>query len=260
MASLAASPLAAQTAAEIYREYRLWIAAQPPAVQRSPASAVFEQYRAKLKSGGLPGAEIERRIEILRKQPQRLEAEYWNRILTAEQPRFNTAPNAFLVEMVKGVKPGAALDVGMGQGRNAIYLAQQGWDVTGFDPAGQAVALARKQAEKLGVKIATFIQTDDEFQFGAARWDLIVLSYVGVRNILDKIESSLKPGGIVVVEAFHRDAAKEGPIGDGVVWDANELLTTFRNFRILRYEDTATSSDFGGRRTTRVVRLCAQKE
>jgi len=176
------------------------------------------------------------------------------------QPRFNTDPNAFLVEMVRGVAPGSALDVGMGQGRNAIYLARQGWAVTGFDPAEQAVALAKKQAAALGVPLTTFVQADDEFDFGAARWDLVVLSYVSVRNILSQVQASLKPGGLVVLEAFHRDATKGSSIGGGVVWDTNELLTTFKGLRILRYEDAEAPSDFGGRRTTRVVRLCAQKE
>lgn len=46
---------------------------------------------------------------------------------------FNLKPNRLLVETVKEIKPGHALDVGMGQGRNAIYLAQQGWEVTGIE-------------------------------------------------------------------------------------------------------------------------------
>lgn len=189
----------------------------------------------------------------------RQEVERWNRILTAENPRFNTDPNAFLVEMVRGRAPGAALDVGMGQGRNAIYLARQGWNVTGFDPADQAVALARRQAAAAGVTLTTFTQGHEEFQFGSERWDLVVLSYVMVRPILDKVHAALKPGGLVVLEAFHRDATKDGPIGSGVVWDTNELLTTFAKFRILRYEDTEAPPDFAGRRPTRVVRLSAQK-
>ena len=54
-----------------------------------------------------------------------------NRALTSNSPRINWKPNAFLVEMVKNRKPGRALDVGMGQGRNALWLAGQGWDTTG---------------------------------------------------------------------------------------------------------------------------------
>ncbi len=160
--------------------------------------------------------------------------------------------------MVKGRPTGTALDVGMGQGRNALFLAQQGWTVTGFDPAEKAVAAAQAQAKALGVTIDTRIEGDETFDFGQNRWDLIVLSYVSFRDLVPKIVSALKPGGLVVVEGFHRDATKNSSIGGGVVFDTNELLTLFGELRVLQYEDAAAVGDFG-KRDTRVVRLAAQK-
>lgn len=62
---------------------------------------------------------------------------------------FNHNPNAFLVGCVRNRKPGKALDVGRGSGRNALYLASHGWDVTGFDIADAGVVQARKKAKKL---------------------------------------------------------------------------------------------------------------
>jgi SAM-dependent methyltransferase len=180
-------------------------------------------------------------------------------MLTSEKPAFNTDPNAFLVEMVKGRKPGTALDVGMGQGRNAIYLAQQGWDVTGFDPAEKAVAQAQATATKLGVKLNTVVQGSEDFPFGENKWDLIVLSYVGFRNEIEKIVRALKPGGIVVVEGFHRDVTRTNSVGGGVVFDSNELLKLFSGLRVLRYEDADAKLDFGSGQG-RAVRLCAMKE
>lgn len=99
--------------------------------------------------------------------------------------------------MVKGRTAGTALDVGMGQGRNALYLAQQGWTVTGFDPAEKAVAVAQAQAKALGVTLETRIEGDETFDFGQNRWDLVVLSYVSLRDLVPKIVASLKPGGLV---------------------------------------------------------------
>ena len=118
-------------------------------------------------------------------------------------------PNAFLVRTIRNLRPGTAVDVGMGQGRNAIYLAQQGWTVTGFDPAEQAVAAAQAQANKLGVKLTALAVGDERFDFGKDQWDLVVLSYVGLRHLVPRIHESLKPGGIVMVEAFHRDSLQE---------------------------------------------------
>lgn len=81
---------------------------------------------------GIAAPEVDRRIAVINERGSRLEVERWNRILTSANPTFNTNPNDFLVRMAKGRTPGTALDVGMGQGRNAIYLAQQGWTVTAW--------------------------------------------------------------------------------------------------------------------------------
>jgi SAM-dependent methyltransferase len=185
------------------------------------------------------------------------EIERWNRILTAPNPTFNTAPHAFLVQMTRTLKPGRALDAGMGQGRNTIYLAQHGWE-RGFDPADRAVAAAKDQAEKLGVKITAHIDTMDSFDWGQNQWDLIVLSYVGARGLAGEVSRSLRPDGMVVVEGFHRDATKTASIGGGVVFDTNELPQLFPGLRVVRYEDAIDKADFGGNET-RVVRLAAVK-
>src|SRR5436190_2204114 len=87
--------------------------------------------------------------------------------------------------------------------RFRAWLAQQGWEVTGFDPAERAVAVARANAAKLGVKLSTEIKSYEEFDFGENRWDLILLSYVGGREMNAQVTRSLKPGGIVILEAFH---------------------------------------------------------
>lgn len=246
------------SASEIYMEYRRWINAQPDGTRAGSQEDRLAAYSAYLADQGLTPAEIDSRRKLLVKEAEGQEVELWNRVLTAEAPRFNTNPNEFLVRMVAGRSVGRALDVGMGQGRNAIWLAQQGWDVTGFDPADRAVALAHELAVKAGVSIKTEIVGSEKFDWGSERWDLIVLSYVQVRPFVETILASLKPGGLVVLEAFHDDATKKASIGRGVVWDSNELLERFGDFRILHYEDTTAKADFGPG-TTHVVRLLARK-
>jgi SAM-dependent methyltransferase len=252
-----AQPLSAGPGSEvqIYEKFRTW-QTQQPSGGRAPD--LLDRYRAVLAAEGLSADEIERHLRVIAEQGQRLEIDRWNRILTAPTPTFNTQPNAFLVEMTKPLTPGKALDVGMGEGRNAIYLAQQGWEVTGFDPADQAVAAAQDQARRLGVPLTALVLRDDQFEFGTEQWDLIVLSYVGVRRVVARVHEALRPGGRVVVEGFHRDATKTASIGGGGVFDSNELLRLFDRLRIVRYEDTEGVADFG-LRTTRLVRLCAQK-
>jgi ubiquinone/menaquinone biosynthesis C-methylase UbiE len=84
-------------------------------------------------------------------QPEPGVADYYGAYTPGAEPQFNHKPNAFLVECVRNRRPGKALDVGMGSGRNSLYLASHGWDVTGFDIADVAVAQARHRAKKLGV-------------------------------------------------------------------------------------------------------------
>lgn len=257
----AAIPTDADMAA--YRTFRAWSTTQPNTGGRAApdqpyAAELLDRYAAKLKADGKSPAEIDAALAPLRKFGQKLEHEMWNRNLTAEQPRFNTDPNAFLVAMTKGRKPGTALDVGMGQGRNAIYLAKQGWDVTGFDPADRALARAQELAAKDGVKIKTVLATSESFDFGKEKWDLILISYAGGRDVRKQVIESLKPGGLIIVEGFHHDATKGSSIGGGVVFQTNELLTLFTGFRVLQYEDAQAKADFGPGQT-RVVRLLAQK-
>jgi SAM-dependent methyltransferase len=151
---------------QAYERFRFWITQVPPD-QRGPD--ISDRYRAYLKQRGFADAEIESQLKFIEAQGARSEVARWNRILTAEKPAFNTNPNEFLVQMAKGRKPGTALDVGMGQGRNTIWIAQQGWDTTGFDPAEKAVALAQQNAAKLGVRIHAEIKGSEDFDFGERR-------------------------------------------------------------------------------------------
>jgi len=251
----------AATAAEVatYEAFRAWATRQPPAVQNGDDTSVFDRYAVELRGQGKSDREITATIASLKAMGDRAEIERWNRILTAAEPRFNTAPNAFLVSVTTGLTPGRSLDVGMGQGRNTIYLAQQGWDSAGFDPADRAVAAAQAQAATTGVKITTAVARAEDYDWGENRWDLIVLSYVGAREFAAQVVRALRPGGMVVVEGFHRDATKTQSIGGAVVFDTNELIRIFALLRVVRYEDVTAKGDFAGQAETRVVRLAAVK-
>ena len=219
---------------------------------------VLTKFAAWLKDGGFSAAEADKQVALLKKRGAVEDAEFWNKRLIAERPEwFNSQPNAFLVEVVKGRKHGKALDVAMGQGRNAIWLAQHGWDTTGFDPADQAVAAARATADRLGLTLHTEITTMEQFDFGENRWDLIVLSYAGCSQLARQVEKALKPGGLLVEEAFHTDALETLKIG-GSLCRPGELPHAYQGLRALRYEEPVAQPDFAPR-PVRVVRYAAEK-
>jgi 2-polyprenyl-3-methyl-5-hydroxy-6-metoxy-1,4-benzoquinol methylase len=77
---------------------------------------------------------------------------YWDSVYSQTRPIFSQQPTALLKYAIRDRPPGKALDIGMGQGRNAIFLAQQGWDVTGFDPS--LVGVRQAQATATQIEIA----------------------------------------------------------------------------------------------------------
>lgn len=246
MALLFVVQLGAQVAAyDFYPEFRKWWFALP-SEQRRPMEVVIERYQQRLRGEGVGAEEIARRVELIRTKRQELESDFWNRYFTVDAPAFLTAPNSFLVSVIQGRKPGRALDVGMGEGRNTLYLAKQGWDATGFDPAGKAVALAESRAKQQNLKIHTRVTLDKDFDFGHEQWDLILLSWMPV-NEPARILEALRPGGVLVFE------------GPEAWFPRNGLLKTFEPLRVLHYEDQVRPADYFEGREMSVVRLLAEK-
>jgi SAM-dependent methyltransferase len=187
------------------------------------------------------------------------QADEYNAIYRGEAGNvFSRKPNAFLVEAAQHRKPGKALDAGMGQGRNSIYLARQGWDVTGFDPADEGVRRAKLAATRAGVKLTAIVTSFEEFEFGENEWDLIVLTYEPTKMIAPKVERALKPGGAVVIEDRHSDSRRIWPAGG--TFGNNELPSLFPGLRVLRYEDVWGRPDWSAEPlNARLVRLLAEK-
>jgi len=128
---LIASPSMSQDAC---RDYTEWL--KTHSTEASPNV----EYRKELIRRGMSADQADAQIEALWKSilhcPEG-SALSFDRVYRWEKLPFTTEPNAFLVEMVRDLKPGSALDVAMGQGRNSIYLAGKGWDVTGFDVSSE---------------------------------------------------------------------------------------------------------------------------
>jgi len=209
---------------------------------------VAGRYAAKLRTEGVTETEITRRIKLILTERNLLEADYWNRYYLDSNSNFNRAPNDFLKQMVEGQRPGVALDYGMGEGRNAIYLASLGWQVWGFDPADAGVALAQKRAKELGLTLHASAVRDSEYDFGKEKFDLILFSWTMPLVPIEKVFDSLKPGGVVVMEC-----------GADFVNGRNNMLHMFDPFQITHYEIVRAKSDFYDRRETDVLRLVARK-
>lgn len=231
-----------------YTKFLRWRAA--PENARLTWEDATERYTAKLTADGMRPDAARKTMSII---ASRDEAVLYDPVYAGES-QSPTAPSALLVEAVKGRRPGKALDVGMGQGRNTVFLARQGWDVTGFDVSKTGLAAAQRQAAAAGVKINTVAMSDEEFPFGTAQWDLIAIVYPIEKRSVFRVRQALRPGGVVVIECGHKDG-KDVPFE----YDTNELLRIFEGFKIRKYEDTVGMHDWM-RKELRLVRLIAEKE
>jgi SAM-dependent methyltransferase len=169
---------------------------------------------------------------------------------------FKTTANQFLVETVRGRRPGAALDIAMGQGRNAIYLAQQRWRVTGVDISDEGIRIARETAALQKVKLDVVQQDIEKYDFGTSRWDLVTLIYAGSDpKLIARIKPSVRKGGVFVVEFFHKESTQGTGIGG---FETGELAKQFAGWKILKDEVVDDVADWGLRKT-KLVRFAAEK-
>ncbi len=244
-----------------WRRFLDWLRDAPPA--NGPLE-LLQGFQASLTAQGRAPADVGREMGVvMRLMRERNDA--WplmfDRIYKSATPNFDTLPNALLMAAIEGRTPGRALEIGMGQGRNAVGLAVKGWTVTGFDVSAEGLAVARAQAARAGVAITAIQASDDTFDAGTNQWDLIAVIY-GPGSIADpgyvaRLHRSLKPGGLVVVESFASDrvAAQRRPVDI----DPADLRRAFSAFQILRFEDGQAVSDWDPQ-TTRLVRMVAQKK
>jgi len=258
VASLTISPGAVAQASneEIWKDFLAWLSKAPPV--DGPA-ILFKMYQSHLAKN-LPELEAVRQVQIVQ-QLHRERPDAWrvmfNNIYKTDKPGFATQPNALLVSMAERRKPGRALDIGIGQGRNSVFLALKGWDVTGFDMSDEGIATARSNAERAGVKINAVRGTEDSFDYGTEQWDLVVFMYepfpVTSPAYVERLRRSMRPGAIIVIESFGEEEEVKGRPATAI--DPGRLLAAFKDFRLLHYEDVVARADWGliDRRLVRMV-------
>ena len=161
----------------------------------------------------------------------------WNKKYDTEVYLFGEKPIPFLVDNIHILKKGKALDVAMGEGRNGVYLATQGFDVTGLDISEKGLEKAHALAAKNNVKIKTQVVDLETVEFEPDSYDLIICTYYMNRGLFKKFYDALKPEGMVLVETYNIDYLKYREFNAKWALNTNELLDIFKEMRIYRYRD-----------------------
>ncbi len=153
-------------------------------------------------------------------------------------------PDAFLVacsEYWELLTSRVAADLACGAGRNAIYLAELGFQITAIDLAPAALEATQQRAVMRGIALETRA-LDLEVpgaDLGVEVFDLIVAVRYLHRPLFPAMKRAIKPGGLVVYKTYTRDqlALPDGPKNPAYVLHSNELLNEFSDYRVLRYEE-----------------------
>jgi len=146
-------------------------------------------------------------------------------------------PVQLLVDNIDLFPRGRALDVAMGNGRNAVYLAKKGFEVLGIDISPEAVKRSLDLAVKCGVSLRTrVVDLEQNSHIEEKAYDLIICFNYLQRSLFPHIKEGLRTGGMVVYETFTVDQARFGkPKNPEYLLKHNELLRMFLDFRVLRY-------------------------
>lgn len=168
-------------------------------------------------------------------------------------------PNPFLKKHIHLLPKGRALDIAAGEGRNAVYLAQYGFDVDAVDISEVGLKKVQRLAKERNVKIRTILADLDMYPIKKDRYDLIANLYFLNRHLIPRIKKGLKKGGRVIFETYtleHKSLTTRGPQQHQYYLKPNELLSLFKDFQILWYREGIFKE--GGRKKA-IASLIAEK-
>ena len=161
----------------------------------------------------------------------------WNSKYETEVYLFGEKPIPFLVDNVHLLRKGKVLDIAMGEGRNGVYLATQGFEVLGLDISEKGLEKAHNLAKKNNVTIETKVVDLESFTLEPNSYDVILCTYYMQKDLFKQFQSALKPGGMIVVETYNVDYLKYAQFSRKWALDTNEMLDIFKGLRVIRYQD-----------------------
>jgi tellurite methyltransferase len=136
------------------------------------------------------------------------------RYLSGQYPieDFGKAPSPLVAEIAGRFSPGKALDLACGAGRNALWLAEQGWKVTAVDGAPAAIGILQRRAAERGFMVTACVADLQKSQFfiEPSAWNLILLCYYLQRDLFDPVKRGVVLGGTVIA-VVHITAPEEEP-------------------------------------------------
>lgn len=186
--------------------------------------------------------------------------EEWDERYRAGEQVFRD-PAPLVVQFTRDLRPGEALDLACGPGRNALYLAERGWRVTAVDGSRVAIEILLARARERKLALETQVADLDSGEWGTPNdlfkgdsFDLVLSCYFLNRKLIPVMQSALRPGGVSILIAHVADADQLR--GTATRAFPGELRELFHDWRILHYREGAPEESCHRRA---VAELVAQK-
>src|SRR5579875_499379 len=179
----------------------------------------------------------------------------WDARYAGEELLWRAEPNQFLVEEVAELPPGRALDVACGEGRNAIWLAEHGWNATGVDFSEVALAKARRLADQRAVTVDWINADLLQWTPVAGAFDLVIVFYLQLpaaqrRQVYRRMATGVAPGGTMLVVGHDLDNLAHGyggPRDASVLFSPQDVAEDLSSLRIVKAQQVrrAVQTDQG---------------
>ncbi|HET6915207.1 MAG TPA: class I SAM-dependent methyltransferase [Acidimicrobiales bacterium] len=175
----------------------------------------------------------------------------WNARYSGPELLWKAEPNRFLVEEIADLQPGRALDVACGEGRNAVWLADRGWQVTGVDFSDVALSKARRLADDRGVSVEWVNADVAGWDPPADAFDLVILFYLQLpeaerHQVYGRMARGLAPGGTFLAVGHDREnltAGYGGPQDPQFLFSAEDVVGDLPGLKIVKAEQVRRPVD-----------------
>lgn len=182
---------------------------------------------------------------------------------------YGKEPNRFFAEQIDKHSPGHLLLPMEGEGRNAVYAARKGWQVDASDFSKKAQDKAFKLADQHGVTISYHLRDMTSPEFHQGVYDAVAMIYAHLpeverKRLHQEVETSLRPGGVLILEAFHKKQVGNdsgGPSDPSMLYDASTLKSDFKESDFLTLQEIQTElyEGVGHRGSAWVIRAVLRK-